>query len=282
LIVDAHQHLWDPGRRDYPWMTGERAPLRRRRGWEDLRDVATPAGVEATVAVQAAAEEEETLELLAAASASGGLIAGVVGWVDLTAPDVEERVAALRAAPGGERLAGIRHPAEDEPDPDWLARDDVLAGLRALAPTELAYDLLLKPANLPAALRVAEAVPDLALVLDHGAKPPIASGGWEPWSAQLATLAAHERVHCKLSGLVTEAPWEAWREAGVERYAERLLELFGPERLMFGSDWPVCTLAASYAEVLALARTALEGLSQSERSAVLGGTAARFYRLELG
>ncbi len=279
MIVDAHHHLWDPGLRDYPWMTGPAAHLAERRGLEELRAVTEPAGVGATVAVQAAMTEEETSWLLGLAAESGGLVAGVVGWVDLEAPGVAERIAELRAAPGGARLVGIRHQVHDEPDPEWLDRGAVRRGLRAVAAAGLAYDLLLFGEHLPAALRVAEALPGLALVVDHGAKPPIAAGGWEPWSTDLAALAAHERVHCKLSGLVTEARHDAWREDGVERYAARLLELFGAERLMFGSDWPVCTLAASYAEVLDLAAGALTGCSPAERAAVLGGNAARFYGL---
>ena len=278
-IVDAHHHLWDPARRAYPWMTGAAAPLRRRYGLDELRAVTAPAAVTATVAVQAAMEEAETVDLLDAALASGGLIAGVVGWVDLTAEDVADRLAALRARPGGERLAGIRHQVHDEPDPAWLDRADVQRGLAAVAEAGLPYDLLLFPPHLPAAVRVAAALPQLTLVLDHGAKPPIAAGGWEPWSSDLAALAAHEQVHAKLSGLVTEAPWDRWREAGIGRYAARLLELFGPERLMVGSDWPVCTLAASYAEVLALAQGALGGLDERERAAVLAGTATRVYGL---
>jgi L-fucono-1,5-lactonase len=278
-IVDAHHHLWDPARRDYPWMTGERCALRRRYGLGDLRAAASAAGVEATVLVQAATAEEETRELLALADGSDGLVRAVVGWVDLTAPDVADRLAALREAPGGHLLAGIRHPVEDEPGPDWLLRDDVVQGLRAVAGTGLRYDLLVRAAQLPVAVRVAELVDDLALVLDHGAKPPIATRELEPWSSELARLAAAERVHCKLSGLVTEAGWASWGSAGVERYAWRILELFGPARVMFGSDWPVCTLAASYAEVLELAEDVLHGLGPDERASVLAGTAQRFYGL---
>jgi L-fuconolactonase len=176
-------------------------------------------------------------------------------------------------------MVGIRHQVEDEPDPEWLLRADVRRGLQAVAAAGLAYDLLLLPGHLPVARRVAEEMPGLRLVLDHGAKPPIADGGWEPWSSDLAALARHESVRCKLSGLVTEAPWASWRSAGVERYAARLLECFGPERLMFGSDWPVCTLAASYAEVLDLAHATLDALSASELVAVLGGNARRIYSL---
>jgi L-fucono-1,5-lactonase len=272
-IVDAHHHLWDGA---YEWMTGPFAPLRRRFAYEDLRAVAEPLGVTATVAVQATGSEDETRALLAQP------VTAVVGWVDLTAPDVADRIAALRAAPGGERLAGIRHQVHDEPDLEWLLREDVGRGLRAVAAAGLAYDLLLFPEHLGPATRVAAAHPDLRLVLDHGAKPPIAAGGWEPWSSDLAALARHENVVCKLSGLVTEAPFDGWRASGIERYAARLLEAFGPARLLFGSDWPVCTLAASYAEVLELARSAIAGLSAAERSAVLGGTARRVYSLADG
>jgi L-fuconolactonase len=274
VILDAHHHLWDPARREYPWMAGpELEPLRRRFGVDDLRAVAEPLGVSATVVVQALGSEEETSDLLRAAAGSRGLIAGVVGWVDLTAPDVGARLA---GRPG---LVGVRHQVQDEPDAGWLERPDVLRGLRAAASAGLRYDLLVRPEHLPAALTVAVEVPELALVVDHGAKPEVAAGGWEPWSRDLAALAGCEQVHCKLSGLVTEARWRAWRSDGIERYIGRLLDLFGPERLMFGSDWPVCTLAASYQEVLELARETLIalGCGESELAAVLGGTARRFY-----
>jgi L-fuconolactonase len=279
VIVDVHHHLWDPATREYGWMSGPFAPLRRPRGLDDLRAVTTPAGVTATVAVQAALTEEETVELLSLATGSNGLVAGVVGWVDVTAPDVPDRIGALRAGPGGDRLVGIRDPVQHRPDPDWLDRDDVRRGLRAVVTAGLVFDLVMLPHHLPAATRLAAALPELALGLDHGAKPPIAAGGWEPWSSDLGALAASGNVCCKLSGLVTEAPWDGWRSAGVERYAARLLEAFGPERLMFGSDWPVCTLAASYADVLELAQRTLAGLSASERDAVMAGTARRVYGL---
>jgi L-fuconolactonase len=266
VIVDAHHHLWP---RPYDWMTEGYERLRRPFGVGDLQAATADLGVTATVAVQADTSEQETRELLAA----GAPVAAVVGWVDLTAPDVEDRLAAL-AHP---RLAGIRHPVQDEPDPEWLLRADVRRGLRAVLAAGLRYDLLLFPRHLPAAARLARELPELPLVLDHGAKPPIAGAGWEPWSSDLVALAACEQVHCKLSGLVTEASWERWRQEDVGRYADRLLEAFGPRRLMFGSDWPVCTVAASYGEVLELAHTALAPLSAGERADVLAGTARRFY-----
>jgi L-fuconolactonase len=263
VIVDAHHHLWE---RPYDWMTGGYERLRRPFGLDDLRATTDGLGVTATVAVQADTTEHETRELLAVP------VDAVVGWVDLTAPDVADRLAALDHP----RLVGIRHAVQSEPDPGWLLRDDVRRGLRAVAAAGLRYDLLLVPRQLPAAIRTARELPELPLVLDHGAKPPIADGGWEPWSSGLGELAACEQVHCKLSGLVTEARWDRWR-GQVDRYADRLLEAFGPHRLMFGSDWPVCTVAATYAEVLELAQATIAPLSPAERADVLGGTARRFY-----
>jgi L-fucono-1,5-lactonase len=280
VIVDSHHHLWDPALREYPWMAGEElAPLRRRYDVEDLRAVAAPLGVTRTVVVQAVSSESETVWLLSAAAEADDLIAAVVGWIDLKAPDVSERIAALSEHPGGARLVGVRHQVQDEPDPRWLLRPDVIRGLEAVASANLAYDLLLRPGHLPAALELADSLPELRVVVDHGAKPEIARQAWEPWSSGLARLAANEQVHCKLSGLVTEATWDSWRGEQLERYIDRLLELFGPERLMFGSDWPVCTLAASYAGVLDLVIGAIGRLSESERTAILAGTAGAFYEL---
>jgi L-fuconolactonase len=279
VIVDAHHHLWDPSRREYGWMTGPYAALRRAYTSGDLAREAAALGVTATVAVQATVVAEETVELLASADDPRSPVAGVVGWVDLTAPDVSARITALRERPGGRRLVGIRHPAHDEPDLRWLLRPDVLTGLREVAAAGLCYDLLLRPAHLPVAVELAQRLPELPLALDHGAKPDIASGAWEPWSRELAALAGHHQVRCKLSGLVTEAHWRTWRREDLRRYADRLLELFGPSRLMFGSDWPVCTLAASYREVLDVARETVAGLGESERAAVLAGTAVEVYGL---
>jgi L-fuconolactonase len=276
VIVDAHHHLWDPAARAYPWMTGaELAPLRRPFGVSDLRAVAVPAGVGATVVVQAVGSEEETRWLLRCAESSDGLIAGVVGWTDVSRPGVGDRIAALSDA----RLVGLRHQVHDEPDPSWLLRADVVAGLSAAAAARLTYDLLIRPRELPAAVALARRLPELRLVVDHGAKPEIAHGGWEPWSSGLAELAACENVWCKLSGLVTEARLGGWREDQIERYIDRMLGLFGTRRLLFGSDWPVCTLAASYQEVLELARAAVGGLSASERDAVFTANALEFYGL---
>jgi L-fuconolactonase len=280
MLIDAHHHLWDPGIRDYPWMRGLRLdPIRRRYGLDELRQRCAAAGVEATVLVQTVSDGAETDEFLATAADSGGLVAGVVGWVDLTDPMVSDRLARLRDMRGGEHLVAVRHQVEDEPDPAWLLREDVLRGLAAVGRAGLAYDVLVKPPQLPAARTVVQRLPEVRFVLDHCAKPPIAAGGWEPWASDIAALAKSPNVACKISGLVTEAPWDDWDVAAIRPYVDHVVEQFGPDRLLFGSDWPVCELAATYDEVLELARAALGPLAPGETALVFGGTARRLYGL---
>jgi L-fuconolactonase len=278
--VDAHHHLWDPARRAYPWMDESVAAIRRPFGVADLDAAAGPEAFEATIAVQAVSSVEETEELLDAAAVPGR-VAGVVGWVDLADPEVAATLAGLRARPGGRALVGVRHQVHDEPDPDWLLRDQVLDGLAAVADAGLVYDLLVRERELPAARVVAERLPELTLVVDHLAKPRIREGAMEPWAVGLAALAHHPNVACKVSGLVTEADWRAWTPAQLVPYVAHAAKVFGPERLLFGSDWPVCLLAAGYAEVVAAATEALgrAGLGPAEREAVLGANARRLYRL---
>jgi L-fuconolactonase len=252
VIVDAHQHFWDPARADYPWMTDEVAPLRRRFGPEDLEPLLRAHGVDGTIVVQARHSLDETRELLAIAAATP-FVLGVVGWVDLTG-DVQRQLLEL----DGE-LVGIRHQVHDEPDPAWLLRDDVQRGLGAVAAAGLVYDLLVRTRELPAAVETARRHPELTFVLDHAGKRPEADG---EWAEGVGALAALPNVRCKLSGLFTESD-----PAGTVEYA---LEHFGPERCLFGSDWPVCLLAAEYGE-------ALEIVGADEQ--VLGGTAIRTYAL---
>ncbi|HEU5474894.1 MAG TPA: amidohydrolase family protein [Actinophytocola sp.] len=265
-MVDAHHHLWDPARRVYPWLTGL-AAIQRRYTLDDLRAAAGPE-VTATVLVQTVSSVAETAEFLATARESGGLVVGVIGWVDLSAAD-------LRVPDGP--LVGVRHQVEDEPDPDWLLRPDVGRGLRRLAGAGLVYDLLVRAAQRDAALAVARQVPELAFVLDHAGKPGIAGGEWEPWASWVTELARLPNVTCKLSGLVTEASWSSWAVADIRPYAEHVLDRFGADRVMFGSDWPVCELAGGYRAVRALTAELLAGASAAERAAVLGGTATRVY-----
>ncbi|MCA2221875.1 amidohydrolase family protein [Nonomuraea aurantiaca] len=272
--VDAHHHVWDLGVRAHGWLDAEKlAPIRRTFTLDRLAEHAAAAGVGRTVLVQVLPDLTETVEFLALAAESE-LVAGVVGWVDLTAPAVAETLAGL---PGG--LVAIRHGVQAEPDPGWLTRPDVRRGLAAVASAGLAYDLLTLPHQLPAAIDTVAALPELTFVLDHLSKPPIASGQLEPWASRIRELAAHPNVYCKLSGMVTEADWASWRVTDLWPYAETVLAAFGPERVMFGSDWPVCLLAADYERVVSVAEELCAGLSAGERAAVFGGTARRAYRL---
>lgn len=276
MVVDAHQHFIFPSRVHYPWLEDAAlAPLRRDFTPEDLRPLLAECGVQRTIVVQARGSLEETRELLQIAAATD-YVAGVVGWVDLRDPQVGQVLDELRALPGGSYLVGIRHQVHDEPDPNWLLLPEVERGLAALEPRGLVYDLLVRTRELPAALACVQNFPKLRFVLDHLAKPNIAQGQWDDWLRALEPMAAQANVWVKLSGLVTEASWEHWKPEDLAPYIRQALELFGPSRCMFGSDWPVCTLAASYAQV----KEALVGaLGQPDR-AVLGKNAIQVYQIQ--
>jgi L-fuconolactonase len=278
LVVDAHHHFWDPARAAYPWMTDALAPIRRRFGPDDLGPLLASSGVDRTILVQTRSSLDETREFLATA-AEHDFIAGVVGWVDLTAPDVADQVASLRAGRGGVALVGIRHQVHDEADPGWLGRADVRRGLTAIGEAGLAYDLLVRTRELPAALATVRAHPAIRFVIDHLAKPPIATGAMDDWAAGLRPLAAYPNVFCKLSGMVTEADWGRWTSRDLAPYASRVLEWFGPRRCLFGSDWPVCLLAASYTRVIEACRQALGDLPAADRERIFGGNAIEQYQL---
>lgn len=273
-VVDAHHHVWDLSVRDQDWIA-EGSPIRRDFTVEDLAVEARAAGVDRTVLVQTVTAPEETPEFLALA-AGHELIAGIVGWTDLTRPDVADELARLRELPGGRYLKGIRHQVQGEPDPEWLLRPDVRRGLTAVADAGLVYDLVVLPHQLPACTKAAAGLPQLTFVLDHSGKPPIASGALEPWASDLRALAAQPNTVCKLSGMVTEADLASWTIDDLRPYAGTVLEAFGPDRLMFGSDWPVCTLAATYGDVLDAARR-LTG--PTEHARIFGATATRVYDL---
>ncbi|MFE2214331.1 amidohydrolase family protein [Streptomyces canus] len=274
-VVDAHHHVWDLSVRDQDWI-GSDSPLRRNFTIEDLAPEARAAGVERTVLVQTVTVPEETPEFLALA-ARHDVIAGVVGWTDLTRPDTADELARLRELPGGTCLKGIRHQVQSEPDPEWLLRPDVRRGLTAVAEAGLVHDLVVLPHQLPACAKAAESLPQLTFVLDHLGKPPIASGALEPWAADVRALAALPNTVCKLSGMVTEADLGSWTIDDLRPYADTVLDAFGPDRLMFGSDWPVCTLGATYAEVLDTARRLTP---VSAHPQIFGATATRVYGLE--
>jgi L-fuconolactonase len=259
VIVDAHQHFWDPATAEYPWMTDDVASLRRRFGPEDLEPLLREHGVAGTVVVQARHSLDETRSLLAIA-AETSFVLGVVGWVDLTG-DVERQ---LRDVDGS--LVGVRHQVHDEPDPAWLLRDDVQRGLDAVGEAGLVYDLLVRTRELPAAIATVERRPSARFVLDHVGKAPRSDADRHAWAEGVRALAELPNVACKLSGLLTEGD-----PAGT---AERALEWFGPDRCLFGSDWPVCVLASAsaYADSIAIA---------GGDPGVLGGNAIRTYGLEL-
>jgi L-fuconolactonase len=278
MIVDAHHHFWDPSRADYPWMTDELAAIRRPFGPDDLAPVLRATGVDRTVLVQTRVSVEETLEFLGTAAATP-FVAGVVGWVDLTASGVADAIAKLRAAPGGEHLVAIRHQVHDEPDPEWLRREDVRRGIAAVGEARLAYDLLLRPRELPAALAVTQELTDVRFVIDHIAKPPIASRELQPWADLMRPFGELAHVWCKVSGMVTEADWVSWQPDDLRPYVQHVLDVFGPDRLLFGSDWPVCLVAGSYQQVFDAARAALGDLTTDEVAAIFGGNAAEVYRL---
>jgi L-fuconolactonase len=275
-IVDAHHHVWDLAVRDQPWIAGPpMTPIRRSFGVDDLRPSAHAAGVTATVLVQTVTVAAETPEMLAIAAVDP-LVAGVVGWTDLTSPEISGELARLAACPGGRHLVGIRHQVQSEPDPDWLRRPEVIRGLRAVAAAGLCYDLVVLPHQIAAATYAATEVPELTLILDHAGKPPIGRGDLDPWRAAIGAFAARPNTACKLSGLVTEAPPGAPLDAFAP-VADVLVAEFGPERMMFGSDWPVCLLARDYAGVVELAHLLTAGWSDTERIAVFSSTAARLY-----
>lgn len=279
-VIDAHHHLWDPARAVYPWMTEALDPIRRRFGVEDLVPLLDAAGVDASVLVQTRSSSDESREFLATAAGTSR-IAGVVAWTDLTGPAIDDDIASLRAATGGDRLVGIRHQVHDEDDPEWLLQRDVRRGLAAVERAGLVYDLLVRAREMPVALEVVRAMPDQRFVIDHLAKPPIRDGAMSPWAELLEPFAELPNVTCKLSGLLTEADWSSWTIADLAPYVDRALALFGPDRMLFGSDWPVSLLAAPYQTVVDTARALLAGLSDDERAAVMGGTAAEVYDLRI-
>jgi L-fuconolactonase len=275
-IVDAHHHVWDLAVHRQPWLElPGHEPLLRDYAEADLRPLAAAAGVSATVVVQTVTEPDETTELLALASASD-LVAAVVGWTDLESPGVADALSALREGDHGSRLRGIRHPVLTEPDRGWLRRPAVLAGLTAVGAAGLAYDLVLPADLLQAAAEAAAACPGTLFVLDHLGNPLVDSHMDELWMADLRRLAALPNTVAKLSGFLSEpTPPGQSQFAHLVPYYEAALAAFGPDRLMFGSDWPVCTLGAPYDRVVAAATVLTSGLSQLERDQVFAGTARR-------
>ena len=275
MIVDSHQHFWELSRFEYPWL-GEVGPVLKRDFLPDhLLLLLKEAGVERTVVVQAHQSVDETCWLLDLARQKS-FVAGVVGWVDLKDPGVGETLDELLQEPF---FKGVRHVWHDEPNDDWIMQPEVIRGLKELAKRQIPYDFLTFPRHLKFIPRILDEVPGLCAVVDHISKPPIARGDLQPWRRDLSRVAHETNVSCKVSGMVTEADHQNWAVHDLRPYVEAVLEMFGCKRLMFGSDWPVCTLAASYGEVVAAALETLGGVSAKQKEALFGGNAERFYNL---
>ncbi|MCP3461578.1 amidohydrolase [Bradyrhizobium sp. CCGUVB23] len=279
MVIDGHQHFWDPARADYPWMAAtELAPIRRAFGPADLAPLLKQNGIDASILVQCRSSVAETEEFLRIAAATP-FVAGVVGWADLTDGALDETLDRLRASPEGKKLVGIRHQVHDEADPDWLLREDVQRGLMAVFACDLTYDFLVRTRELPAAIATAQAFPHARFVLDHAAKPPIADGWSDEWAGRIAALASSGNVWCKISGLATEARWNDWDAERLLPYVEHVAKCFGEDRLIFGSDWPVCLLAGSYGEIKGALDDCLTKLGPQVRKKAFGANAQRAYRL---
>jgi L-fuconolactonase len=276
MRIDAHQHFWHFNPARDAWITDEMSVLRRDFLPQELEAHLAECEIDGSMAVQADQSENET-EFLLQLAEHHPFILGVVGWVDLIAGGLVER---LEHFSEFERFRGVRHVAQAEPD-DFLERDDVVRGIGQLRDFGLTYDVLVYPPQLPAAISLVEQVPDQPFVIDHLAKPRIRDGEMEPWTTHMRELASHPTVYGKVSGLVTEADWAHWQPDDVRPYLDVVFEAFGPDRLMFGSDWPVCLLAASYQRVAALIDDYAAGLSAAAREALFGGTARRVYGLRV-
>jgi L-fuconolactonase len=276
--IDAHQHFWryDP-RRD-TWITDEMAVLKRDFLPKDLLAELAANEIDASIAVQAAQSESETLFLLDSA-AQHPEIAGVVGWVDLCAPNLLERLAFFSQF---RKLRGFRHIVQAEPDDCFLLREDFCRGVALLREFGFAYDILIYPKQLPAACKFVAKFPQQPFVIDHLAKPLIRTKAMEPWREQICAIAAHRNVFCKLSGIITEADWRSWSASDCRPYLDVIFEAFGADRLMFGSDWPVCLLAGTYRGVKNLIEDYTRSVPGADREKIFGWNAARFYGLSSG
>ncbi len=278
MRIDAHQHYWKTERNDYGWLTPESGPLYADYMPDDLRPHLQANGIDKTIVVQAAPTVAET-EFLLSLCEREKTLAGVVGWLDLDADDFPEQFARLRS---NRYFVGIRPMLQDLDDDAWILRPRVIQSLKRLADEQFPIDLLIFPRHLPHIITLLEQLPGLRAVIDHLAKPGIKDGVLDPWRDDIAAIARHANVYCKLSGMVTEADMRHWKTADFVPYVHHVFDVFGPQRVMFGSDWPVCLLAADYSQVCRLLADALpQRLSERDRSAIFGGNAIDFYKLEV-
>ena len=279
MRIDSHHHIWDLSVRDQEWITGEEMkPIRRNFVVSDLKDAIRTSRIDKTVLVQTVTDYSETPQLLAIAQ-SEQLVGAVVGWLQIDAPDAITRLHQYLDLPGAEYLKGIRDIAQDHPDPSYLAKPETISNVRKLGELGITYDLLTKIPELPAAIKLVSACPDVQFVMDHISKPRIAKQEFEPWKTLMSELATFPNVFCKVSGLVTEANWKEWQVKDFKPYVDHVIEIFTPQRLMFGSDWPVANLGGTYSEIVRLAEALTSGLSPSESESFWHRTASAAYRL---
>jgi L-fuconolactonase len=276
MNIDSHQHFWRYDAVRDAWITDAMAVLKRDFLPEHLTPELTANGMDASVAVQADQSENETMFLLDLAE-KNKRVAGVVGWVDLLSPRLSER---LEHFSHFSKLRGFRHIAQAEPNDRFLARKDFVGGVAQLRTFGFTYDILIYPKQLPAAIELVTQLPQQRFVIDHLAKPEIKTGKTEPWAAQMKKIAQNKNVFCKVSGLVTEADWKRWKADDFKPYLDVTFSAFGVDRLMFGSDWPVCLLAATYGQVKELIEDYVKGFSQTDKDKLFGGTASRFYSVK--
>ena len=276
MNIDSHQHFWRYDAVRDAWITEAMAVLQRDFLPEHLVTELTANAMDASVAVQADQSETETMLLLDFAK-KNERTAGVVGWVDLRSPNLAERLEYFSRFP---QLRGFRHIAQAEPDDRFLVREDFVRGVAQLRTFGFTYDILVYPKQLPAAIELVARLPEQRFVIDHLAKPEIKAGKTEPWATYMRKIAQHQNVFCKVSGLVTEGDWKHWKPDDFRPYLDVLFDAFGPNRLMFGSDWPVCLLAGTYRQVKQLVETYVKDFSQADREKIFGGNAALFYGLK--
>jgi L-fuconolactonase len=276
MRIDSHQHFWHYSPTEHTWMSDSMSAIRRDFLPEDLQPLLASLSFNGCIAVQARQSLEETRWLLELADRYSS-IKGVVGWVDLCSPKLSNQLEQFARHP---KLAGVRHVVQDEPDDEFMLRPEFRRGIAQLREFDLTYDLLLFPKHLPAAVRLVEEFPDQPFVLDHIAKPSIAQGLISPWREDLQRLAQFRNVSCKLSGMVTEAQWKQWKPGDFHPYLDTVSEAFGSDRLMIGSDWPVCLLSSDYASTMQLVIEYIQQFPEEAQAAILGGNCARFYGIE--
>ena len=274
--VDAHQHFWKYNAMRHSWITEEMSVLKRDFLPENLEEERKGSGIGSTIAVQADQSEAETVFLLHLAERAPS-IAGVIGWIDLCSPKAPKR---LKFFSKFAKLRGFRHVAQDEPDDRFLVREDFVRGIACLHQFGFTYDILVYPRQLPAALELVARFPEQRFVVDHLAKPEVKARNRSGWAARMQKMAAHPNVYCKLSGMVTEADWRQWKKEDFRPYLDTVFGAFGPKRLMFGSDWPVCLLAASYQQVVEIVEDYIQDCAADLKERIFGGNATEFYQLK--